>query len=116
MVDMIYCPSASVPQTESMKYEMTINEDPFKKCFLEAFIMHFASECDLQTAVMLACLFHPFAINGIGSCGSNAMNIASSSKSNFMAVSVNYCSYQLPNFTPNTSPYHTVLRITIKKE
>ncbi|KAM7352061.1 WD repeat domain 59 isoform 2-T3 [Cochliomyia hominivorax] len=109
MAEMIATPS--IPQTESMKYEMTINEDPFKKCLLEALIMHFASECDLQTAVMLACLFHPFGINGIGSCSSSAMNIAGSGNSNIMAVSSNYLSYQLPNFTPNTSPYHTVLPI-----
>lgn len=109
MAEMIATPN--VPQTDSMKYEMILNEDPFKKCLLEALIMHFASVGDLQTAVMLACLFHPFGINGMGSCGSSAMAVAGNSSSNIMATSSNNLSYQIPNFTPNTSPYHTVLPI-----
>ncbi|XP_037810838.1 GATOR complex protein Wdr59 [Lucilia sericata] len=111
MAEMIATPN--VPQTESMKYEMILNEDPFKKCLLEALIMHFASMGDLQTAVMLACLFHPFGINGMSVCGSGVVGGAGTSGANVMASSSNNLSYhsKLPNLTPNTSPYHTVLPI-----
>lgn len=111
MAEMIAKPN--VPQTESMKYQMIFNEDPFKKSLLEALIMHFANVGDLQTAVMLSCLFHPFGINVIGGNSSCVVGNVAMNSSNVIASSANNSSYhtKIPNFTPNTSPYHTVLPI-----
>lgn len=117
MAEMIATPN--VPQSETMKYEMFLNEDPFKKGLLEALIMHFAFVGDLQTSVMLACLFHPFGGVGsvgisIGSCGVGGLSGvgAGTGGGNVLQLSSNQSYHsKLPNLTPNTSPYHTVLPI-----
>ena len=110
MAEMIATPN--IPQTESIKFETFLNEDPFKKCLLEELIMHFATAGDIQTAVMLACLFHPFGNTSVRGCGSSVIGIPNGQCNNMTtsATSNNYHN-KIPNLTPNTSPYHTVLPI-----
>lgn len=110
MAEMIATPN--IPQSESIKFETFLNEDPFKKCLLEELIMHFATAGDIQTAVMLACLFHPFGNTSVGSCGSPIVGMSNNTETNVIVTSYNNTyHHKIPNFTPNTSPYHTVLPI-----
>ncbi|XP_004531284.1 GATOR complex protein WDR59 [Ceratitis capitata] len=82
------------------KYESLFYKDPFKKFLLEALIMHFAVAGDLQTAVMLACLFHKCTSTS-GKLG----DFMSSTSPGFQNCS------KLQQLNSNTSPYHTVLPI-----
>lgn len=101
LAEMIATPN--VPFMETKLSKMLLNEDPFKKALVEALIMHFAMVGDLQTSVMLACLFHPVSSTGHSSSG-NAMGGS--------VISANaHCHGKLPILTPNASPYHTVLPI-----
>lgn len=81
------------------KYETLFYKDPFKKFLLEALIMHFASAGDLQTAVMLACLFHK--------CPSTSGELGEFMITTTQGFQHNSKLHQLNN----TSPYHTVLPI-----
>ncbi|XP_075151910.1 WD repeat domain 59 [Haematobia irritans] len=94
MIELIATPN--VPFNETKISKMFFSEDPFKKALLDSLIMHFATSGDLQTSVILACLFHPLGNNlpGISCIGGNIHN---------------HC--KLPILTPNSSPYHTVLPI-----
>ncbi|XP_073824961.1 WD repeat domain 59 [Musca autumnalis] len=98
MAEMIATPN--VPWTENKLSKMVLNEDPFKKALLESLIMHYAAVGDLQTSVILACLFHP---------GSNLLTSVASIS---VGPSGNVHGHgKIPILTPNTSPYHTVLPI-----
>lgn len=57
IAEMIATPN--IITTNRLKYEQLTNEDPFKKNLLELLIIHFAKVGDIQTAVLLACHFHP---------------------------------------------------------
>lgn len=107
--EMIATPT--MPQGENTN---TINcyEDPIKKCLLDELIMHFASVGDLQTAVVLSCLFYPFSTDAVDGCCS-ALDSMRSNNSNIMSsINNNTSNYiKILNSTPNTSPYHTVLPI-----
>ncbi|XP_037959724.1 GATOR complex protein Wdr59 [Teleopsis dalmanni] len=80
-----------------IKYESLFYKDPFKKFLLEALITHYANAGDLQTAVMLACLFH---------------KCTSTMELDTFATAIQNCQSLLPHKTAaNSSPYHTVLPI-----
>ncbi|XP_055837371.1 GATOR complex protein Wdr59 isoform X1 [Episyrphus balteatus] len=68
--------------------EMLFLQDPFKKFLLESLINHYATKGDLQTAVMLCCVFHK--------CPPETEPTHFGSKM---------------NLTTNGSPYHTVLPV-----
>lgn len=102
LTEMIATPN--VPLTESKLNKMLLSDDPFKKALLESLIMHYAAVGDLQTAVMLATLFHPLGSNN-GVPGGN--NVAACSS----VCGSGHGHSKLPILTPNTSPYHTVLPI-----
>ncbi|XP_022214670.2 GATOR complex protein Wdr59 [Drosophila obscura] len=78
---------------ESMN-ELLFYKDPFKKSLLESLIMHYASSGDIQTAVLLACLFDKCPTGGI-------MDVAVPSRFP-------------PQLNSQLSPYHTVLPLDVK--
>ncbi|XP_013118277.1 GATOR complex protein Wdr59 [Stomoxys calcitrans] len=97
MAEMIATPN--VPSSETKLIKSLLNEDPFKKALLDALILHFAAAGDLQTSVMLSCLFHPAGFSG-SHCGGAGGSCVGGNL---------HC--KLPILTPNTSPYHTVLPV-----
>ncbi|KAH8279883.1 hypothetical protein KR054_009472 [Drosophila jambulina] len=74
--------------------ELLFYKDPFKKSLLESLIMHYASSGDIQTAVLLACLFDKSPTGG-----GALMDIASRLP---------------PQLNSQISPYHTVLPLDVK--
>ncbi|XP_067624866.1 GATOR2 complex protein Wdr59 [Eurosta solidaginis] len=86
-----------------IKYETLFYKDPFKKFLLEALIMHFASAGDLQTAVMLAYLFHK--------CPSSTSGELSGELTPTTLPAGGYQHKKLYQLTTNTSLYGTILPI-----
>ncbi|XP_017835175.1 GATOR complex protein Wdr59 [Drosophila busckii] len=76
----------------SMSCELQLLKDPFKKSLLDSLIMHYASAGDIQTAVLLACLFDKCQ------CPAAAMGVSSSNS----------------RLQAQLSPYHTVLPLDFK--
>ncbi|XP_017077374.1 LOW QUALITY PROTEIN: GATOR complex protein Wdr59 [Drosophila eugracilis] len=74
--------------------ELLFYKDPFKKSLLESLIMHYATSGDIQTAVLLACLFDKCPTGG------NAI----------MEMAVRLP----PQLNSQISPYHTVLPLDVK--
>ncbi|XP_017108827.2 GATOR2 complex protein Wdr59 [Drosophila bipectinata] len=71
-----------------------VQHDPFKKSLLESLIMHYAISGDIQTAVLLACLFDKCPASG-----GSTMDIVG----------------RLPlQLNSQISPYHTVLPLEVK--
>lgn len=81
---------------ESMSCQLLFYKDPFKKSLLESLIMHYAGSGDVQTAVLLACLFDkcPSAL-------SDVMDVTS-------------CRQLPTQLHAQLSPYHTVLPLDFK--
>ncbi|XP_068150301.1 GATOR2 complex protein Wdr59 [Drosophila tropicalis] len=84
---------AELIATPSHLPQETMNEDPFRKSLLESLIMHYANSGDIQTAVLLACLFDK--------CPSEDMPIDA-------------CRLIAPQLNSQLSPYHTVLPLDTK--
>lgn len=88
-----------VPQSQSAqskRCELLFYQDPFKKSLLESLIMHYASAGDIQTAVLLACLFDK--------CPAALMD---------GVMDVTSCRLP-PQLNAQLSPYHTVLPLDFK--
>ncbi|XP_030383964.1 GATOR complex protein WDR59 [Scaptodrosophila lebanonensis] len=81
------------------KYELLFYKDPFKKYLLESLIMHYATAGDVQTAVLLACLFDKCP-SGLDSLDKDSL--------------LNYPGKLPPQLTSQLSPYHTVVPLDFK--
>ncbi|XP_060650843.1 GATOR complex protein Wdr59 [Drosophila nasuta] len=94
LAELIATPPATGQQL-GMNCPMLFHKDPFKKSLLESLIMHYAGAGDVQTAVLLACLFDkcpaaPSDLKDVPSC-------------------------RLPSqLHAQLSPYHTVLPLDFK--
>ncbi|KAH8412365.1 hypothetical protein KR009_001464 [Drosophila setifemur] len=72
-----------------------VQHDPFKKSLLESLIMHYAGSGDIQTAVLLSCLFDRCPPGGGG-------------------VIMDVVGRLPPQLNSQISPYHTVLPLDVK--
>lgn len=58
LAEMIATPNVSMAKNSQINYQLMYSCDPYRTLLLNELIMHFALNGDLQTAVILACLFY----------------------------------------------------------